>query len=175
MALVPLVWMGGLTVRGYIRGWEWWWLAIAFGVSWLADTAALVADPWIISAVYPLGQSALVGLVFLTRRDGLRFLMALLAVGVAAMLWRGAAGPEVLLRTVAWGAVVGIVLDRWALGRLRTTLLVYFGLGLFAWWLYALSPGWWTWGAYQFLRLAGILLFCAAALKPGPALRVEAA
>jgi hypothetical protein len=168
MALIPLAWLVVLTIRKRPRDVAWWWLALALAVSWVADTAALWVDPWFIGLVYPVTQAALVAAVFLDRLDAARFVVALVVVGVTDALWHGVEGPDLLLRTVAWGAVTGIVWERPALGRLRTALLVAFGLALLCWWGYAIAPGWWSWGAYQLARLAGILLFCFAAAHPAP-------
>ena len=163
MALVPLAWLGLLTAAGQSRDAAWWWLAGAFAVSWVADTAAHWADPARVSLVYPVTQTALVGAVLLERRAAGLLTALLVTVGLVAA-WIG--GLDVLLRTVAWGAIVGIVWDRPALGRLRVALLVSFGLGLVAWWGYAVAPGWTSWGVYQSVRAAGLLLFCWAAYQP---------
>lgn len=163
VGLVPLVWLGLLTAAGQSRGAAWWWLAGAFAVSWIADTAAHWVDPARVSLVYPVTQTALVGAVLLERRAAGLLTALLVTVGLVAA-WMG--GLDVLLRTVAWGAIVGIVWDRPALGRLRTALLTSFGLGLACWWAYALSPGWMTWGALQGVRALGLLLFCWAAYQP---------
>lgn len=167
--IVPLAWLIVLRLRGRRIGAEWWWLAAAFAVSFAADAIAFFLAPasrWLVSAAYPLSQAAIMGLVFLVRRDAERLITVLLVVGVAAVLWLAVTGPDVFFRTVAWGAVVGIVLDRYALGKLRTALLLYFGLGLLAWWGYVLRPGWTSWGIYQSVRAIGIALFCAACLRP---------
>lgn len=170
MALVPLAWLALLRSHGQRRGAAWWWLATAFAVSWLADTAAHWVDPWQVSVVYPVSQAALVGAVFLSRTDALRLLAALVCVGWFAAIRPHR--PDVLLHVVAWVAVVGVVYDRWALGTLRVALFVYFGGGALAWIGYAAWPGWASWIVYQGTRAAGIALFCVAATRPAPTLRV---
>lgn len=171
MALIPLLFLLWLHRQGEKRGQEWWWLAFAFLVSWLADTAAHWLDPDLVGNLYPVSQAAIIGAVLLFRREAFLFLAVL--VGTALLVvWPGASGIDVFLRTVAWGAVVALVYDYHALGRLRTSLLVYFGAGLLAWWGYALWPGWPSWLAYQGTRLSGLLLFCWAASHPAPQLRV---
>lgn len=168
MALVPLLWLAWLHWRGRDPGLAFWWLAGAFAVSWLADTAAHFANPWVVSKVYPVSQAAIVGMVFLSRRDAMLLIVVLALVGILDVLWIGIGDFDILLRTVAWLSVVGIVWPLRQLGRLRTSLLVYFGLGLAMWWGYAIWPGWTSWLGYQGVRAIGILWFCLAALTPGP-------
>lgn len=170
MGLAPLAWLVLLRLRGHRIDAAWWWLASAFAVSWLADTAALVVDPDLVGNLYPITQAALVGAVLLDRWEAAQFACALVIVGVATVLWHGPLGIDVLLRTVAWGAATIIV---WRLplpGRLRASLLVTFGLGWACWMAYASAPGWWTYSIYQANRLVGIVLFCAAAANPSPRL-----
>lgn len=164
MALIPLVWC--LARREHRL--EWWWIAGAFAVSWLADMLAHFVDPWTISAVYPVTQAAVVGAVLLTRHDAKLFVVGLLA---AAFLSLRFPRPDVILHTVAWLGVVGIV---WSLpiGRLRLTLLTAFGLGWVAWLVFVLSPTWPTWYAYQVTRALGLGMFCWANLQTRPVLQV---
>lgn len=173
MGLVPLVWLLLLSWRGRNLGAAWFWLSGAFAVSWLADTAAHWTDSHMISVVYPVSQAAIVGFVFLSRREALAFIIALLVVGIADVFWKGVSGPDILLRTVAWLSVVGILWQLKQLQRLRTALLVYFGLGWLCWMGYAIWPGWRSWSAYQITRLVGILLFCFAATSPLPQLKLS--
>lgn len=168
MGLLPLIWLAFLHWRGRDPGLAWWWLAGAFAVSWLADTAAHWMAPLLVSPVYLVSQASVVGFVFLVRRDAITLVVALVVVGLGAVFWRGVEAPDVLFHTVAWLSIIGIVYPLRQLGRLRTSLLVYFGLGLLAWMLYAVSPGWFFWLAYQSTRLIGILLFCWAATSPLP-------
>lgn len=171
MALVPLLW---LATWKRDLGAAWWWIAGAFAVSWIADTAALWASPWVVGVLYPVSQSAIIGAVFLSRRDAVRLVGIVVGIGVIDVLWHGTTGPDILLRTVAWLSVVGIVYPLRQLERLRICLLVAFGLGWACWMGYTINPGWTSWLLYQSVRLAGILLFCWASLKPGPRLRVSA-
>lgn len=143
-----------------------------FLVSWIADTAALWYDPWTLSKVYPVSQAAIVGMVFLSRRDAMYLIVTLALVGLLDVLWIGIGDFDVLLRTVAWLSVVGIIYPLVQLGRLRTSLLVYFALGWWCWMIYAIAPGWPSWILYQSMRLIGIALFCWAATSPLPQLRV---
>jgi len=173
MGLVPLAWLAWLHVTARRRDPAWWWLAGAFGVSWLADLFALWVDPWFIGTIYPVSQAGIIGAVFLSRQDAIRFALVLVGIAGASIVLRGGEGPDVLLRTVAMLGVAGIVWDRWSLGRLRTALLVYFGLGLVAWWWYVGWPGWPSWLVYQGTRAVGIAFFCAASLRPAPDLRLK--
>ena len=184
MGLLPLAFLGVLRARGQRRDVAWLWLAIAFAVSWLADvvSSALAApDRWIVSLVYPIAQAAIVGRVLLTRRRAIALLGLLVLTGCVAVLWRGVEGPDAVLRSIAWLSVVAIVADRPELpARLQWCLFVYFGVGWLSWiahveWIHehphahGIAP---TWYAYQGVRLAGLLLFCWAAMKPGPSLRL---
>lgn len=173
LGLVPVVYLGVRHAQRRRSGVAWWWLAAAFAVSWLADMAALWADPDLVGNLYPITQAALIGAVFLDRLEAAQFAIALVMVAVVAVLWRGPLGIDVLLRTVAWGAVVAIAWDRPALGRVRVALVVTFGVGLLCWWGYAVRPGWWSWGTYQVVRAAGIACFCWAATRPLPRFRIS--
>lgn len=174
IGLIPLLWLTWLHFRGKDLDVAWWWIAGAFFVSWLADTAAHFVNPWLASPVYLVSQSALVGAVFLNRYDAIKLVIVLAVVGTAAVLWQGVHGPDVLLHTVAWLSVVGIIYPLRQLTRLRTALLVAFGFGWLTWMGYAIWPGWTSWSVYQLTRLAGILLFCWAATSPHPHFVVSA-
>lgn len=174
MAVVPLAFLcvhdqwAPRTDRAY------WLVALAFAISWIADLSARLwpDGAWLVSLVYPVSQAALIAAVLLPRRDTITFVCALVVSGLASVALRGTQGPDVLLRTVAWLGLAFLVMDRWALGRLRTALVVYFGVGWMAWLLRAiyLTVPWWY--VTQSVRLAGILLFCWAVIQPGPRLRV---
>lgn len=173
MALLPLVWLVGLWMLGHRRDPSLWWLAGAFLVSWLADTAAHWADPRLISAVYPVSQAAIVAAVLLNRDDALTFLFFVVAVGVLSIVFQELQQPNVL-RSAAWAAICGIVYPL-PLGKLRTALLTTFGVGLAAWIVYAAEPGWPTWILYQLVRASGIGLFCWAVLRHRPRLTLTQA
>jgi hypothetical protein len=171
LGIVPLVWLAWRALRGHRSLSVWWWMAAVFGVSWAADTAAIWNARWLISAVYPATQATLVGIVFLAQSDALVFLIVLTMVGAIDVILHSVTGPNVLLRTVAWLAIVGIAGDRPGLGALRWSLLVSFGVGWLAWLGYATWPGWTSWLIYQAVRAIGIGLFCWAASHPAPFLR----
>jgi hypothetical protein len=173
-ALLPLAWLGALRARRQSRDLAFWLLALAFAVSWIADglsTLVPSGDRWAVSLAYLATQAMIVGAVLLARTAAAGFATVLLGAAVVAIVWQGARTPDILVHTVAMLGVAGIVIDRPALGA-RTSLLVYFGVGWCCWVGYAIAPGWWTWGAYQIARLAGLLLFCRAVALDRPHLRV---
>jgi hypothetical protein len=177
MGLLPLAFLGFLRVRGQRRDAAWVWLAGAFAVSWIADVIAgylPVPDRWVVSLVYPVTQTSLVAAVLLPRRRAIILTVVLAVTGCIAALWHGVEGPDIVLRTVAWLAIIGILADRSELPlRLSWALFVYFGLGWIAWLVHAellVVPSWY---AYQSVRLVGLLLFCWAAMKPGPDLKLS--
>jgi hypothetical protein len=173
MALVPLAFLAWRHVTVTRSDAAYWWLALAFSVSWLADTAAHWVSPDLVGNLYPQLQAALIAAVFLQRREAWFVTVSLAAVSLVIVALDGAAGFDVLLRSVAFATVCGVVLDRWALGPLRTALLVYFGAGLIAWYAYAAWPSWATWGVYQSMRALGLVLFCLAARDPRPKLVIR--
>lgn len=165
LGLLPLVLVAAFRApRAY------WWLALAFGVSFLADTASHFISPFWVSRVYVVSQSALVAAVFLDRADALWTLAALVVLGLLGVFLQPS-GPEVFTHTCAWG-VAALIAYEMAPQPLRRSLLVYFGWGLVAWVAYVWVPGWTSWGAYQMTRLVGILLFGLACWKPQPELRL---
>lgn len=175
MALLPLVWLACLAHAGKARDAAWWWLASAFAVSWLADTATDLLPKtvdWVPVLAYPVAQSALVGAVFLTRRLATVLLVALAGVALLVAVSGGSRGPDIILTSAACLAVVGIVLERPSIPpRLRLSLLVYFGVGLIAWVGHAFRLDLGTYYAYQAVRLLGLILFCWAAIGPERSLK----
>lgn len=125
-----------------------------------------------VSVTYPLAQAGIIGAVFLFRGEAIVLVIALMLAGIADILWQGVQGPDILLRTVAWLSVVGIIYPLKQLDRLRTSLLVYFGLGWACWMFYAFDPGWTSWSLYQITRAVGIGLFCYAASNPLPHFKI---
>jgi hypothetical protein len=176
MALLPLAWLVSLAVTGRRRDAAWWWLAGAFAVSWLADTAADLLPRnagWVPSLIYPVAQTTIVAAVLLPRRSAWWLLSALVAVGLAAAVHVSAQGPDILLRSVADLIVVAILAVRPELPNpLRLGLFIYFGLGWIAWMLHAERLSLATWYPYQVCRLAGLILVSLAATHPTANLRV---
>ena len=175
MGAAPLIWLAWLHFKGKKLDVAWWWIAGAFFVSWLADTASHWTGHPLVSVTYPVTQVGIIGAVFLNRYDAMKLVAVLVVVGVADVLWQGVQGPDILLRTVAWLSIVGIAYPLKQLGKLRASLLVSFGVGWFCWMVYAIDPGWPSWGTYQIVRLTGILLFFLAANSPLPRLRIVSA
>lgn len=166
MALLPLLWL--MVWRRTELAF--WWLAVAFGVSWLADSAAHYAPPWLISAVYPVSQAAIIGMIFLTRWEAQWLALWLVFVGIESIAWHGIEGPEILLHTVAWGSAA-VIASR-SVSRLRIPILLAFGLGTVAWMGYAAFPGWWSWSIFQGIRAAALVSFCMVTHRPRPVFRL---
>jgi hypothetical protein len=171
LGAVPLAWLAYLRRRVDAA---YWWLAAALGLSFVVDLAGQFLTPsprWVLSLVFPVATSGLIGAVLLARVDALRFLIMLVATGCVAALWHDGTGPDILLPTVAWLTVTGIAWQWPALGMLRLSLLVMFGGGWLAWLGYNLWPGWPSYLVFQATRLVGTVLFCRAASFPSPRLR----
>lgn len=174
IGLIPLAW---LTFRRERFAAHWWWLAVAFAVSFVADVVALSQpkwDRWWLTLVYPVAQSGLIGAVLIASRfRAALYVLALAVTALVVVLTRGVHGPDVILDVVASLGVVAIVLLGKELpARLRLCLAVYFGLGWATWLIHArwlVVP---TWYPYQSTRLAGSLLFCWAAIGPERSLKV---
>lgn len=177
MALIPLIWLAWLE-WGEKRHLDtaWWWLAAAFLVSWMADSAAdllPMSQRWVPSMTYPVAQTAIMGAVLLQRTEAIALLGLIVPISVTSTMLGGAEGPEIVLRTFAWLSIVLVAWFRNDLPhRLRLCLIVYFGLGYATWlvhteWLIVA-----TWYSYHAVRLAGLLLFCWAANENSPHLRL---
>lgn len=164
LALVPFAWLL-VTRRDADR--SWWWMAVGFGVSLLADVGGWLGYGREASQVYPLLQAAVFLLVLLPRR-AVEWLVALCLVAVSASIaLRHAEGLDVLLRVVAFGlvAVAAVQVKHFAL---RYALLTYFGGGTVAWLWYVCDPGWMTWGLLQGTRMVGIGAWCYAIRHEAP-------
>lgn len=169
MALLPLLTLLVLARKGEHRDASFWWLASAFALSWVADVAALFTNAWLISATYPLSQAVLVSAVFLPRPQVMGFLLSLCAVGAYAIWIFGVDGPTIPFRFVAWGWLSYMVMGFYGV-PFRSAILVYFGLGLFAWAAYMFTPSYATWLGYQSTRLLGLLLFVRCTWRGTPRL-----
>lgn len=171
VGLLPLAFLLTLRLAGRPRDRAYLWLAVAFAVSFVSDSLAHHVDAWLLSSVYPVTQAALIGAVLLARKDAWLFLLVLVNAGIVAALFAGP-WPDLLLHTVAFGGVTAIVYDRHYLGFVRTALLAYCGLGLAAWYWFALAPSFTHYAVYQATRIVGLAWFCMACLHPAPKLRV---
>lgn len=162
MSLVPLLWLGVLAFYGQRRSALWWTLALMLGLSWIANTATEPPhpwlDPWLVSAIYPLLQALLLGLVLLARVGALVAL--LLGTGITSLVLRTYLGPEVVNHTVAWTSIVVMVWPARDPAR-RTIALVFASMWL-GWVAFTASVSWVTWGIYQGMQAAGLLTFCWA-------------
>lgn len=167
MALLPLLWLGGLAWHHQRRPVLWWALAIVLSVSWVADTAAHWMDPWIAMAIYPAIQALVLGAVLLPMPALGRFAALIVAATVLPLLYRGVAHPDIFARTACWAGLLTIA---WPYREIRFPVLVTFGLGWLAWLGYNFAPSWGTWGTYQSIRAVGLGTFCWATLP----LRVRA-
>lgn len=170
MGLVPLALLLVLWILDVRRGPVWWWLAGAYAVSWVADSVAHVVDPGVVSIVYPVAQVLLVALALASVTEVAVVGLVLFMMLLQAITWYGMDGPDVLLRTVAFGTAVVVAWHRAPNRVIQLSLLATFGAGLVAWYGYSIWPGWTSWGLYQSTRFVGLVLFCVATWKPTPAL-----
>jgi hypothetical protein len=155
--LLPLVWCA--LHRESRR--EYWWVAVAFGISFLADTAVLLwGHPWVASAIYPVSQTAIIGAVFLPRIEAMWLTLALMVAALVAIAVEGMEAPHLLLHGIAWSCTTIIVWEH--SGPLRMALLLAFGINLVPWTLLSLWPTWGTWGLYQSVRVLSLGWFCYA-------------
>lgn len=170
IGFLPLTW---LAARNERRA-QWWWIAVAFGVSGLADLLSYgphpLLDPWLAATVYPVSQAGILVLALGERREAPAFIGLLVLAGFVAVFWEGIAGPSLFLETIAAGIIVRIA---WHVPekRLRALLLYAFGIGWLAWVGYTLNPGWLSWGLYQSVRAVSLGMFCWANLYQQPIFR----
>lgn len=184
MGLLPVAWLSFLEGRRQRRDVAWWWLAGGFAISTAANLTGYFlpnVQRWVVSAVYPVSQSAIFGAVLLDRTAALMFLAILTPIGIVAATMGAAEGPDVLLRSVAWLLLVAVAWFRRDIPhRLRVCLIVYF-LGSYTTWL--VLAAWMKanphahgialqWIIYQGAQLAGLLAFCWAASENPPRLRL---
>lgn len=173
MALLPVLWLAGQAWRGRRFDVSYWWTAYAFFVSWVADTFTDTISPdhqWLPALVFPLGQCALIGAVWLpSRKIAVEFVALLTLAGLCVALWGNLHGPDIVLASLANGGVAWIAWRYRELPeRLRFCLLMYFFVGGLFWLIHALDVMYWpdvsvrSWYSYQLSRLAGLLAFCYA-------------
>lgn len=179
LGALPLLTLLVLLAGGWKRVSGWWFIATGFGVSFLADAATMAVGwhlQWVPVALYPASQAALIGGALLeTRQAAVRFNVCLVAVGVLVCFLQPSGQADAILTPLAWGSVAVLAWQLWYEPGLRLSLLVYFGLGALAWLAFCLWPAdplHRPWYAVQSTRLVGIALFCRAAWRASPHLRL---
>jgi hypothetical protein len=163
LGIIPLLCLAVLAWRQERRDRAWWLLAVSFGVSFVADSLAHMLPREAPSNAYPVLQSALAALVLTDLSTALIVIGLIVIAAVTTAFLQN----DLLLFTVAGLSIASIVwLFRTLPHLLRYSLLIGFGGGVVAWWVYSLDPGWTGWIAFQSTRLIAIVLFCLAALRP---------
>lgn len=160
LGAIPVLWLVGRREQDV----RWWWIGLGYAVSFLADSLSHWAPHPLIYNAYPLSQAGLI-LVALTPRFAPRLTIGLTVIGCLSIVTLGV--PNLwALHLAAWGlvAVIGWRCTEW----LRLALVMSFGIGLVAWSLTQLSPGWPAWIAFQSTRLLGTLALCVAMTVPFP-------
>lgn len=158
---VPLAWCASL------RRIEpaWWWMAAAFGVSFVADALSLVVGHTVVSQVYPVAQAALFLAVLVERPAALYWIGGLLAVAGASLAYRLGEGLELPLHAVAWLAVAVTAVLSLRPSLLRNTLGAGFAALTLAWaWFYR-EPTFAAWGTFQAVRVGVTVAWCVAATR----------
>jgi hypothetical protein len=156
---MPLLWLAIRRSRNRTH----WLLAAAFGVSFVADSAAHWVSPDLIGNLYPLAQAGLIAYALLPLMAALNVIGFLTLVSLAAVWFGASEGRDLTLVTVADLAICAMAARVLAHDLLGAALGLSFGVGLIAWWLFALEPSWGSWGLYQLTRVVGTAMFCAAA------------
>lgn len=165
--LVPLLALAWLHVRGARRGAMWWWLAVAFGVSFAADVAGAFGYGRLLSQTYPLLQAGIFTAV-LVPRAWTTGIVGLFAVASAvSLVTRRGEGLDLLLHVVGWLTVSVVAWARVPDGWLRVTLAVGFACLAWAWCAFVGWPNFGTWGAMQAVRLAMAVGFVVAVRTEG--------
>jgi len=159
MGLLPILWLGVLMAHGQRCSPLWWALGITMSISWLADTAAHWLDPWLGSALYPIAQTLVMGIVLVPASRLGRFVAAVTVTTGFALALAGTTHPEMLIHTVCW---TGILVIAWPYREIRGPTLLTFGVGWLAWVAFATLPTFATWGLYQGIRACGLGVFCWA-------------
>ena len=166
---VPILVLGALRLGGRPVPSAWWLMALAFGVSFVADTAVdLGMSPLVISQTYPVTQAALFLLILLPQAEAVAVIGGLLAVA-AGSLWdpllglRQGEGLDFPLHAVAWGSIAAAAWHVLRPGWLRAALGMGFAALVVAWAGYVAVPGWWTWGGFQMVRAMQAAAFAVAA------------
>jgi hypothetical protein len=129
-------------------------MAMAFAVSFVADTASLFGAWPVVSQTYPLAQGALFALALLPSRVAVRVVALLLAVAGASVTVRHGHGVDVALHVTAWLSVAGMAWWRVPEFSLRWTLVLGFGGMAATWAAYTVAPDVMIYAAFQAVRAA---------------------
>lgn len=143
----------------------WLWMALAFAVSFAADTASLFGAWPVVSQTYPLMQGAVFALALLPSGVAGRVVALLLTVAGASVSVRHGAGFDIALHAAAWGAVAAMAWWRVTDASLRWTLVLGFGGMAATWTAYALAPDVATYALFQAVRVATAAGWCVAAWR----------
>ena len=153
LGLVPIVAVAVQWLRGVKLDPAAFWMALAFAVSFVADCF----PHRYASQVYPVTQAAIFAAVLLPSHKGVERLVALILCAAAiSILARNAAGLDVMLHVISWGAISALAWMQMPNGVLRTCLTLGFGLGAIAWVGFVAYPTFGWWGAYQVTRLIAV-------------------
>lgn len=170
---IPLLWLAWLAYRHERRDVAFWWIAAAFALGGLSDLAAKAGlGAPMAGKVYPVGQSALIAAVLLDKHTALSFLLVLGWAAFASVLF-WPTHPDVAVHTIAWGGLGWVAWRCRAVGLLSWSLLAAFGAALPAYYLFLWSRSLLTWLLLQTCYVVGLALFCYAASRRRPALKVR--
>lgn len=170
MGLLPIAWVLSLRQAGRAHDRRWIVLALAFAMSWIADSLSHAFDVAQLGPLYLIGQAGFIVWALAARTQLWRFLIVLIGTLNAAMILLDLSEPDILMHTVAWLGVLVICWPLPLIPSLRWTLAMMCGAALLAWCGYVLRPSWTSWGIYQGIRATAIVLFCRAAWHPRPLL-----
>jgi hypothetical protein len=166
LGLVPLAWLVVARVRGRVIDVSYWWMALAFAVSFVAD----LAPHRYAHQLYPVLQAGLFAIVLAPRATIGAVTLLVASTAAYSVVWRQGQPFDVWLRVTAWLTVAGLAWHlppiptlRWT----RTTLAVGFTAMTAAWCWYVADPGWWPWGALQVARAGTTAAWCVAAWREG--------
>ena len=166
LGLVPLVWLLAQRSAGVRFAPQWWAMAAAFLISWLADWVSHWTSTFPVGPFYLLGQGTCIVWALCPTTVAEQF-TGLLAVTInVAVATLDMAKPDVLVHTVAWLGLLVCVWGEPMSLELRVTLLLAFVMGWLAWLGYVVRPGWTSWLAYQGVRASSVVAFCWASWRP---------
>lgn len=181
IGVMPMLGLSLLRVRQPIDR-SLWLLAMAFGVSFLADMttfalrgAGLGDYQWIPSVTYLVSQVSIIVAVF-WGREALPLIGVITGAALLSAITGDGKGPDIILSTIASWAVVGVAWLDCVHRPLKLSLLVTYGLGWAFWMIHAFDVALFpelsvrSWWSFQACRLVGTAMFCYAAYRPSPRL-----